>query len=72
MGNIQENIRNILNGNANIAFVIGNGINMHFFYKKIPLWEELINMLWVKYFGKSIKGAMSTCSIVELVKCKPT
>lgn len=65
MGSIQENIRNILNGNANIAFVIGNGINMHFFYKKIPLWGELINMLWVKYFGKSIKGA-NGISLTEL------
>ena len=35
----------IINNSDNIAFIIGNGINLRFFKGKVLLWKELIKRL---------------------------
>lgn len=71
-----EAIREIINTNKNnLAFVIGNGINLNFLKEGIPSWKDLVNELWETHLNEStlnidsIEG-VSLTELYDLIELK--
>lgn len=66
MRNVHKQIRDILYNNyQDIAFIIGNGINLHFFNGEIPSWNSLVCNMWRSHLDNNV-GNINGVTLTEL------